>query len=190
MRGKKLSFFIAVGIMFCILSACGKYAPPYAPEDLSPQAVRDLTVTASTAGISFAWKAPENDQLGKELRSMDGYRVYRKVLQRDADLFNRDVEFEIVATIPDSHVIERERLREQAREEGKSTRRIKVPEELASFTWVDSSVRAGVVYAYKLTPVNQGGEKGLVEQIVRVAFRGDSSDITAIPFSEGAEGSF
>lgn len=177
--------FIIRSWIFCVLflAACGKYAPPYAPEDLSPQAVRDLTVSAAPQGISFEWTTPSDDQRGEELRFIDGYLIRRKLLEHDRDLLDPEVEFEDMAILEDRSLLERERLREEASASGKSTRRVKVDSQIQRFKWLDSAVEAGKVYAYRVVPMNQDGVEGISDKLIRVEFRGDNSRITMIPLS-------
>lgn len=182
--------FFQVIFLISLLTACGKYAPPYAPEDLSPQAVRELNVTTASEGVNFEWKSPLDDQLGKELRSLDGYLIYRKAVEREGDLLSSDVEFEEIARLEDQSVIERDKLRDEARLENKPTRRIKPSEDLQKFAWLDSSVEAGKVYAYRVVPINQDGVEGLSDKIIRVAFRGENSEVTMIPYSNFDERQF
>lgn len=174
-----ITLFLSIALTLC-LTGCGKYGRPEPPEAFAPAAVQSLEVSADTSGVNFKWKSPERDVKGRELRTMDGYRIYRKELQEKGDLLNEDVEYEILSTTPDIHVAELKRLREEAREAGQITRKVKVDEALKKFEVSDKTVSPGRMYAYRVIPFNQGDTEGRAGKIVRVLYRGDSSEIVMI----------
>ena len=183
--------WLAAGMFAVLLIAgCGKYASPRPPEDFSPAEVKELQVLPGLEGITFTWEAPDQDLRGKELKSIDGYRIYRKEIVKDSEILDTDVEYELLATVTDTHLEELERLREAAREAGKPTRRIKVDDTLIKFQFTDITVQAGKQYVYQLIPVNQGDVEGSYTKLVRVLFRGEASEITIIPYSAFGEQAF
>jgi hypothetical protein len=177
-------------LLSSFLLGCGKYSPPLAPEDLSPQPVVSLKVASSPEGVAFAWEAPAKDQRGNNLRSLDGYRIYRKELAKNSDLLDADVEYQLISTIEDKHLSELARLKDEARASGKPTRSVKVAPELKAFTFTDSAVESGKRYAYQITPVNQGSEEGDPGQIIIVRFRGESSEVSMVPLSQAKDDVF
>ena len=172
--------------MFTIvaLSACGRYGPPLLPEDLAPQAINNLSVSAETGGVRFAWQSPRNDRRGKELKSLGGYRLYRKELaaldanQRGDEVHPDSPEFEMVVTIQDTHVAELAERREQARAAGLPSRKLKPVKELMEFEYLDTAVDPGKIYVYKLVPYNTA--EGGIGNLVRVVFQGTASLITEV----------
>jgi hypothetical protein len=175
-----LSQALLTAILLIALAACGKFAPVYPPESFAPASVRELGVRADQAGVHFNWEAPDQSQRGKDLKSIEGYYVLRKQLLGDADLLDTEVEFEVIATIDDRHLLERDALRKTAREEGRISRTLDVDPALKKFSYSDSTVKPGSTYAYRIVPFNQGGVRGRVGQTVRVLFRGDSSELSGI----------
>lgn len=167
--------FIALVIAIC---GCGRMGAPLAPEQLSPQSVQDLVVIAEPTALRFSWRSPDSDQRGKELKSMNGYYVMRRTIERPADLTDPAVDFERLAVIVDSHVVERDRLRKEAREAGRPSHRVAVPANLKQFEFRDTNLIAGGRYLYRIVPVNQETVEGQVRQPVKVIFRGEASEIS------------
>lgn len=176
------------GVFLSLVSSgtvgCGRYLPPIAPELVAPQAVDQVVITPSAEGISFAWVAPDEDRRGKELLSMEGYRVRRKELERRGDETDPDIPFRAVGFVPDTHIQVREKMREEARAQGKVGRRVKVPEELKKFSFLDSTPEIGKTYLYKIVPENQGATEGVAGQWFKVTFKGVESIVTILPSDE------
>lgn len=178
---------LAVVFGFSCVSGCGRYKAPLPPEMFAPKAVDSLTVTASESGVVLAWAAPDEDRRGKELKTMDGYAIQRKVIAQKGDETNPRVRFETIGFVRDQHVIVRENLRKEARAEGKIGRTIESPEQYTKFTFVDTTAAPSTTYMYQVVPRNQGGTDGAVNQVARVTFKGSSSDIAMVPITEVAE---
>jgi len=178
-------------IVLVLLSGCGKYGKPLAPELLSPQAARKIEISAGLEGVRFKWEAPEKDQRGRELKEIQGYRIMRKDLVKLSDLLDDEVEEQEIGSIVDTHLAELKRLRDQAEAEGKPVRKVKVDQSLKHFEFIDSTVKPGSQYAYKIVPINQGGVEGQVSNIYKVLFKGENSEIVIIPqISIEEEGTF
>lgn len=163
---------------------CGRYKVPVPPEMVAPKPVDALTVTATEAGVVFAWKAPDEDQRGKELKSIEGYSIQRKTIAEKGDETNPKVRFETIGFVKDSHVEIRENLRAAARQEGKIGRTIESPEEYTKFTFVDSKTERNKTYLYQIVPQNQGGTDGGIRELARVTFKGAASDVAMVPFTD------
>lgn len=163
-----------------VLSGCGRYAVPLAPELLAPAAVEALQVQAKERSVLFAWRAVDVDQRKRELKSSDGFRIMRKNIQAEGDESNPDQPFIEVGFLPDAHVAIRESLRKVARAEGKIGRRVEAPSELMDFVFEDSMVESGKTYLYQIVPINQGSVKGQVAEYVRLKFDGLESKIFTI----------
>ena len=174
---------LAVAVTLAIASGCGKYGPPLPPEKLAPKAVAQLHVAGSLQGVSFSWSAPERDQRGKPLKEIEGYRVYRKLIERDSDIEDPRIEFEQVAMIDDVHLQKLDELRKAARAEGRIGRRVQIDAAEKAFQFTDIAVQPGRTYLYQIVPVNQGGVEGEADQWIKVVFRGSTSDIAFIPYS-------
>ena len=169
------------------VSGCGRYKPPLPPEMFAPKPVDALTVTASESGVFFAWTAPDEDRRGRELKSIDGYAIQRKVIAQKGDETNPRVQFETIGFVRDQHVVEREKLRKEARAEGKIGRSIESPEEFTKFTFVDTSAKPSTTYMYQIVPRNQGGTDGAVKEVARVTFKGSASDVAMVSAAEVVE---
>jgi hypothetical protein len=153
----------------------------------APRPVEALTVTASEGGVFFAWTAPDEDRRGKELKSIDGYAIQRKVIAQKGDETNPRVRFETIGFVKDQHVIVRENLRREARAEGKIGRTIESPEEYTKFTFVDTTAKPSTTYMYQIIPQNQGDTDGAVREVARVTFKGSASDIAMVPVTDVIE---
>lgn len=175
----KLTHCIAL-IAIVLSSACGKYGPPLPPESLSPRPVQELTARAETDGVRFEWKAPSEDIRGKELKTMTGYKILRKDFTGEKDLIASKYEYELVGEVEDTHVIERDRIREELRSKNIPSHRAKVDDALKQFEFLDTAVEPGRTYLYRIVPVNQGSVEGEFDKFVKVSFKGDSSDVTLI----------
>ncbi len=167
-------------IIGCCAAGCGRYGYPKPPELFSPRAVQDLRAAAGLEGVRIEWAAPSKDRQGEELASMDGYSVYRKLIERPSDMADDEIEYELLAEIPDTHIEVLKELRKKAREEGRVSRSVKVDPQLMQFSYVDASPVPGRTYIYKIVPVNQGGEEGQVQRLVKVIYRGDASVVSIV----------
>lgn len=161
-----------------VISGCGKYGPPIAPEQLAPKVVKAFAVQASDEGVTLRWEAPATDRRGKELKSMTGYQVLRSIGPTIDPVTNEVAEFETIKFIEDTHIAELERLKEQARVEGKLTRRVKIDPALKSFSYLDTELTRGGEYRYQITPVNQGDVDGVSTPIATVTFNGAESIVS------------
>ena len=175
----KVTYFLIASVCF-LITGCGKYGPPLPPEAFSPQPVKYLQAVSTLQGIQFSWLAPDDDLRGKELKSINGYRVYRKELKQDSDILDKEIEFEEIASVADDHINIRDQLREAAKQAGKPARRIKAPAESKQFSFIDSQLIPGSRYLYKIVPVNQGTVEGSVDQYIEILFRGESSIIKSL----------
>jgi hypothetical protein len=175
-------------VVVSVAMGCGRYKVPVPPEMVAPKPVDALTATATESGVVFAWTAPDEDQRGKELKSIEGYSIERKVIAEKGDETNPKVRFEPIGFVKDSHVEIRESLRTAARKEGKIGRTIEAPEENTKFTFVDSKTERDKTYMYQIVPQNQGGTDGGVREFVRVTFKGAASDVSMVPVTDAPMG--
>jgi hypothetical protein len=166
--------------MCVVLSSCGRVGPPVAPETRSPAAVNNLLVQGSNSGIKFTWDAPDKDQQGKELKSIEGYRIERKEISSLRDLSDRKIRFEQVGYIADTHLQVLDKKREEARAQGKVGRKVTVDSSLKKFEFTDTTVKAGQTYVYRLLPENQGGTHGEITGVVHVKYQGQGSQVTIL----------
>ena len=176
--------FACVVLIAASVAGCGRYKAPVPPEMIAPKAVDALTVTATEAGVVFAWTAPDEDQRGKELKFIDGYAVQRKLIAEKGDETNPRVRFETIGFVKDSHVTIRENLRAAARKEGKIGRSIESPEEHTKFSFVDSNPKRNQTYLYQIVPQNQGGTDGGVKELARITYKGAASDVAMVPVTD------
>lgn len=174
----------AFSLLALSLVACGRYIAPIAPELMAPRAVDKLVITPSQQGVAFSWVAPDEDRRGKELTSFNGYRIRRKELTERGDETDERIPFIAVGFVPDTHIEVREKLRAEARAQGKIGRRIQAPAELTQFTFLDKTAASGKTYLYKIVPENQGVVEGVVDELVKVSFKGSQSDVSVITSRE------
>lgn len=175
---KKLRFTI-LSVLF-LLTACGKYLPPIEPEEAAPEPLTFATQRLENGVLYLTWNAPTKQLRGKELKDLDGYLVYRKEILNDPRLPYDDISYELLATIPDASIAEREQARKAAREEGKIGRRIMVPNDKKTVQYSDNTIVDGKTYLYKIVAYNQSDVEGDADQLVRLRFFGEKSEIALI----------
>lgn len=173
----KRAFRTVVYLFPFLIAACGRYLPPLAPESMAPASVKNLEVSADLQNINFKWDASDRDQKGSELKTIEGYRIYRKDLVNKNDLINAEIQYQLIASVEDTHLAELKKLKDEALEAGTPRRRVKVDDNLKHFTFSDNNLKAGQEYAYQIIPFNQGGVEGEANKIVKVLFRGLTSEI-------------
>lgn len=190
MKNNPLYFLISV-VFFSLIVSCGRMGPPRPPEAFRPKEVVDLRVIPDTSGITLRWNSPDNDVRNEELKSMDGYWI-EKVEMEDPDadilvLASDEEIFSRVGDIEDLHVVTREKLRDEARLQGRSAKKINLDPAFKSFSFIDNELSPGGSYLYRIVPYNQGDVRGVVGQIVRVNFRGSSSEVTFVNLTSGSQ---
>lgn len=150
-----------------LITGCGKVASPKAPEYFAPEIVGEYAVTPNVGqGITISWKAPKNDRSGKELKTMDGYRIERATLE-DGDTV-ATANFSEIAFITDNHILERDKLRKDLRAQHKPSRSADVKSEKKLFSYVDNSPEAqnqSLNLMYRVIGINQNGVKGARSKI-------------------------
>jgi hypothetical protein len=183
---------VLVSFLVSPLMGCGKYGRPLPPEVFGPAEVTDLAARNEGAGLLLSWRAPSKDVRSRELKSIDGYRVVRATLsvggtgsaEPGQEQAKGAVSFEESAFIEDTHLAVLGKLRDAARAEGRNPRHVKGDPALTRFTFLDTTVKPGETYLYKVVPINQGGIEGLVREGVRVAFQRGESAVSAVPLSD------
>lgn len=174
-RKALIAYFLAAQ-----LAGCGRYGPPLPPEALSPKGIKELKTSADGSGLTMSWESPDTDRRAQELKSLDGYSVYRKEIKEKSDVVDPDVTYELVGSVVDTSVTERERLRDEAKAAGKLSHRVHVDKALTQFQFSDRGLTPGHTYVYKIIPTNQGGVEGEVKQLVKILFRGETSEISLL----------
>jgi len=185
---KKNVFFIVVVALATSLGfsalGCGRYTKPLPPENFAPAAVQSLSVSGQVDGVKLSWKAPQNDARGKNLKQINGYRIYRKSLATIADIARLKGEDQLVTSITDTHLEDLEKMKNTLREQGQNARRVSLPTERYNFDFLDTQVIPSGRYAYRVVPVNQGGVEGVSDQVVQVSFLGERSEIVIVKVVE------
>lgn len=156
------------------LFACGLYKPPIAPELLAPRVVSNLTFSVEGDGVRFNWQAPDRDVQGEDLKTIEGYNLLRKGPADDYDSLSQK-EFTILKFVADRHLEVQKKLREEAIEQGKLTRKAKVPKEQKEFTYHDQALEQDKFYSYQIVPINQGGVRGEASDLVQMRYLGEES---------------
>ncbi len=173
--------FRAVTLVAAVaVAGCGKYLPAVPPEMVAPKQVQELEVFTTPGQVVFKWHAPSEDRRGRELKAIDGYTVQRKEIAARGDETNPNIEFVDLGFVKDTHIQVRDRLRKEAREQGKIGRTVKAPAELTQFSFTDYKPENGKTYLYQVVPQNQGGVDGVVKQVVKVVFKGEASNVVVL----------
>lgn len=61
------------------MAACGRKEKPYAPEDVVPQRIIDLTLFEEGEDIVLTWSIPRRNANGWTLKDLAGFKVLRKI---------------------------------------------------------------------------------------------------------------
>lgn len=172
-----MKYFLFV-VLSLWLAACGRYGPPRPPEFFAAKKVSDISVTPAVNSITLNWRSPGQDVRGKELKSLDGYTIYR-TKQSDIQEGKPLKEYMTkIGTVDDPNIKERERLRKEAKEKNQISHRIQISSEKRNFKFEDANLTNGETYVYMIEPFNQGDVKGRPSQLIKVLFRGEQSDIS------------
>lgn len=171
---------LALAVVLFATSGCGRYGPPVPPEAVAPAQVETLKVSAVAEGVRFSWNSPQSDRRGESLKSLDGYRVYRKSIEKPSDVTDSNIEFTLLGTLEDTHLEALEQARAEARAAGRPAHRARVDAKLTTFEFLDKEVAPGSTYIYKVVPFNQGDVESEAFRLVRVLWRGDSSEISSV----------
>lgn len=169
---------LAVIVVAVSYVACGRMLPPFAPEDLAPRQVTDLRVTPLATGIQFNWIAPESDFRGEPLRSLDGYRIERKIIEDPSEVVDESITYETIALVPDSYFAALTQSKKDLLEKGRPARKASVAQEQKKHEFIDTSLTENKRYLYRIVPVNQGGEIGEVGSFVDIEFAGLQSTVS------------
>ncbi len=167
-------------IALLALTGCGRYVKAVAPEMMAPAPVKNFTVAPMTDGLLFAFESSDEDVRGKALKSLEGYNLYRKELvTAETSIFKRDG-YVLLTTIQDKHLLALDQLREQARVQGRNPSKVVVPPQLRTFSFKDTSLVNGKIYAYRLVGFNQNGVEAEVDRMIRVEYAGDASKVDTL----------
>ena len=153
------SFFT---LLFCLsvslLLACGKKGPPLPPEDLSPQKVISVAAEGSVTSVDLKWKAPQTSVSGKALNNLDGFVLRRALVKNSIEGNLIRGKFQSIAKI---------RYQTETGLSGLSR----------DFIYRDRDVVAGQMYDYRVSAENKQGYEGKPSEVLRVLFKGRSSEI-------------
>ena len=104
-------------------TACGRKAPPMAPELVRPEPAGDLTATSTNDGVHLTWSRPLRYSGGQRMNDLGHFTIERAT--------GEGADFKAVATV---EVTDQERFRKERRLE-----------------WIDRDVEPGEHYRYRVT---------------------------------------
>ncbi|NDC39097.1 MAG: hypothetical protein EBZ48_13800 [Proteobacteria bacterium] len=158
---------------------CGRYMRPIPPEFVSADAAQEVKVQGTVGGVRLSWSSPVKDRRGKELKELDGYRIERKSLVKNGDTVSGRVRFQQLSFVQDGSVKELQKQKELLRSQDKPSHRAKIDPALQQFEFIDTTVKPGEQYLYRIVPRSYYGD-GAVRVVARVLFRGDSSEVSML----------
>lgn len=176
-----LKKLLLISMVSVSIAGCGKYGPPLPPEAYAPQAPQEIVVTGADQGVTISWVAPSSDARGKELTEINHYLLLRRENEPDkakgkANESQQAEEplagYTELAKIEDTHILKRDEMRARLRAEKKPARRADVSDELKKFSYVDTDVKKGQRYLYRVVPINQGSVEGIPSRTIAVNFNG------------------
>jgi hypothetical protein len=122
-----------------LAGGCGVKAPPTPPDVLVPEAVSDLQGTVREGGFILTWSMPEENVDGSTPVDVERFLVLRREETRGCP--ECPGEFTLRAELdlrsPEGFLVEDD-----------------------TVTWVDTDLREGVIYMYKVIGVNHWGYQG------------------------------
>lgn len=148
----KKSLFSWLSLIF-FFSACGRFAPPIAPELTSPKSVDVYTVTAvgpENKSIDLQWTAPAEDVRGKKLKDFYGYNIYRQDITSELPSSEK---YSLINTLPDVTVELLKQRREDAINKKLISRKTTLTQEEKTVHFKDDVV-VNHTYIYKISPFN------------------------------------
>lgn len=160
-------------LLTCVSAGCGKYGKPYPPESLGATAPTDYQILPRVDGVEFKWKASLQDRRGKDLKFFDGFNIYRisSPDQEKIEDFNFDKD-KLIGTLPDKHFQKFRALYEQAEKDGMPTRKVSLPEEDLTYSFVDENLEPGGEYGYFIVPFLYGDVRGEVRDVIVISYKG------------------
>lgn len=159
-------------------------AAPVAPEALAPAAVKNLKIVGQADGVLISWLSPETDQRGADLKSIDGYKIYKKTAKASSVSSEAPATFAQIANIQDQHIVELNKQAAELRAQGKPGRRAKIDAALKTFSYLDKQVQLGSTYIYKLVPYNQGTMESSSFDLISINWKGSDSAAKILDSSE------
>lgn len=152
----RIASTLLIAFLLTSLAACGKRGAPLPPENLSPASVRDFRAQGVLNGVRVSWIPPAQKVAGEVLDDLDGF-----VLRRAFVSEGRRGRFQIIA-----------RIRYET-EKGKTG----LGERLE---YVDRDIAPGERYDYRLQAYNKDGYEGSKGNMLRVLFKGRSSEVESL----------
>jgi len=180
LNGMNISRIAFYSLLLIGTSGCGRYVPAVAPEKMAPAPAQNFTVAPMNDGVLFAFQSSSDDVRGRPLKSLEGYRLYKKNLTQDDSGIFRKEGYNLVTAILDNHLAALTELQDRAKASGKNPNNVSVPPSLTKFTYKDTSLTRGQSYAYRLVGFNQGGVEAEIDRVVQIDFDGDNSTITQL----------
>jgi hypothetical protein len=185
-------FFLleALMVILCGFLGCGKMGPPFPPERLNPEPVKFVSAVSDESGVLLSWLAPRNDELGRPLKVLNLYRVYRRLAaltSTDTDRIELGDDFKLIGEVKDVTMQRFADAQALALSQGKPLRRVTLSDEDRLVVYKDSSVKLGGVYIYYIVPVNQTRFEGRYLEFIKVIFTGNNSSIEVVTRKQAME---
>jgi len=125
MRQRRFAGRACVLLLVCAgILACGRKAPPRAPNDVLPKTIADLSATNTATGIELAWTRPRLYADGSDMPDLGGFVIERAALTAGRAAFQRLTVLEVT---------DRDRFRQ-----------------LKRFRFVDRDTTPGGAYSYRV----------------------------------------
>lgn len=189
-----LSLGLTLVLTSTLLVGCGRYGRPLLPEATAPAKVQSLEVAVDDRGLELTWRSPLRDVRGKELKTLESYRVYRAPLLRPLEQARgeellsagENVRFVLVGTVADTSFVKLKEAKEEARAQGKPAHRVKIDKDLRTFSYRDDSLERGKAYLFQVIATNNDEVEGAPSGVARVWFRGLESEVAFLPAPRAA----
>ena len=143
-------------IWLLVLAGCGRYGSPVPPDDIRPDQVRNFRIDGSTSGLQLNWTSPASRVSGGSLDDLDGFSISKAVVTN-----SERGSFEIIAKV---------RYQTDKGVSGLGE----------ALLFRDQDVVPGATYDYFVAAYTTGRLKGLPSNILRVTFKGSSSEVEAL----------
>jgi len=166
----------AFSLFLSLPTGCGKKGSPLPPEGLVPQAVGTIKTKGTGGSLFISWTMPQKNSDGSKLADLAGFKLYRKSGNEcptcPSESYPSYVDIDLEA--PGAAIIEGRNI-----------------------TFIDTDLKEGKFYSYKVAPYNRSGYFGEFSEAINVkwqspppaprGFKGSASDRTAVLMWEPLE---
>lgn len=169
---------------------CGRINAPVPPEQLAPKPVQYTSVVTNKEDLTIEWLSPIEDVRGKELKKLDGFKVYRKTLPQKLSVLKEaeedELEYELISVVMDTTSNVLAQKKELARASLRPIRTASLTNDERKVSFTDADLKPGQLYLYKVVGYNSVGFEGPALKFIEVLFDGQNSVVKRLNSEDDA----